>query len=107
MLVEISLVQRLTLYLGHPSYATTIVLGALLLGAGVGSFNAQRVTNNLAWLFAILVPAVVGIISFGLLSNYAGDSVSRFRYQGFHYGYRCWSFRDTNGAAFPFRNAPL
>ena len=67
MLVEISLVQRLTLYLGHPSYATTIVLGALLLGAGVGSFNAQRVTNNLAWLFAILVPAVVGIISFGLL----------------------------------------
>ena len=67
MLVEISLVQRLTLYLGHPSYATTIVLGALLFGAGVGSFTAQRISNKMAWFFAFLVPAMVGIISFGFI----------------------------------------
>ena len=42
MFVEIPLVQRLSIYLGHPSYATTIVLGALLLGAGVGARAAQR-----------------------------------------------------------------
>ena len=36
MLIEIPTLQRLVLYLGHPSYATTIRLAALLLGAGLG-----------------------------------------------------------------------
>lgn len=43
MLVEVPWMQRFVLYLGHPSYATTVVLAALLLGAGGGSFAAARV----------------------------------------------------------------
>ena len=34
MFVEIPLLQRLAVYLGHPSYSTTVVLGSLLVGAG-------------------------------------------------------------------------
>ncbi|HEX2679397.1 MAG TPA: hypothetical protein VHM19_22255, partial [Polyangiales bacterium] len=43
MFVEIPLIQRLALYLGHPSYATTVALGSLLLGAGLGSMLSARV----------------------------------------------------------------
>lgn len=37
MLVEIPLIQRYTLYLGHPAYAFSAVLAALLVFSGVGS----------------------------------------------------------------------
>ena len=41
MLIEISLIQQLTLLLGHPTYALTVVLFALLLSSGLGSFWAS------------------------------------------------------------------
>ena len=36
MLVEISQVQRLTIFLGHPVYSLSVVLFSLLLSSGVG-----------------------------------------------------------------------
>jgi hypothetical protein len=59
MFVEIPLVQRLALYLGHPSYATTVALGSLLLGAGVGAALAPRIPQGRSSLALLLVPAVV------------------------------------------------
>lgn len=35
MFVEPSTIQRFILYLGHPSYATTVVIASLLAGAGL------------------------------------------------------------------------
>lgn len=43
MLVEAGWIQRFILFLGHPSYATTVVIAALLLGAGVGSVASSGV----------------------------------------------------------------
>jgi SAM-dependent methyltransferase len=43
MLVEMSQVQRLSLYLGHPTYGLAVVLSSLLVSSGVGSFLSQRV----------------------------------------------------------------
>jgi hypothetical protein len=48
MLVEIPLIQRLTLFLGHPTYALTVVLAGLLLYSGVGSLLAGRWTPEIA-----------------------------------------------------------
>jgi hypothetical protein len=44
-LVELALVQELTMFLGHPSYALSAVLVALLLWAGVGSALSVRVSE--------------------------------------------------------------
>jgi SAM-dependent methyltransferase len=43
MLVEIGLIQHFVLLLGHQSYAITVVLTGLLLGAGAGSFVSGTV----------------------------------------------------------------
>jgi len=44
MLIEISLMQRLILLLGHPTYGLSVVLFSLLLGSGAGSFLTRNVT---------------------------------------------------------------
>jgi len=46
MLLEIVLLQRFGLYLGHPTYTLSTILAALLLGAGAGSFVAGRLFGD-------------------------------------------------------------
>ena len=43
MLIEIAQMQRLALFLGHPTYGLTIVLFTLLLAGGVGSWLSQSI----------------------------------------------------------------
>lgn len=58
LFVEVPLMQRFILYLGHPAYAMTAVLFAVLFFSGVGSWLAHRMRprRTLALLVA-LVPA--------------------------------------------------
>jgi len=46
LFVEIVLIQRFTLYLGHPIYATAAVLATLLISSGVGSFFSERLKSD-------------------------------------------------------------
>jgi hypothetical protein len=67
MFVEIPLLQRLAVYLGHPSYSTTVVLGSLLIGAGCGASLAGHVPESRRRLVGLLVPLVVGASVFLLM----------------------------------------
>ena len=42
MLIEIGLMQRFVLFLGHPVYSLTVILFTLLLGGGLGSSLGRR-----------------------------------------------------------------
>jgi len=42
MLIEIPLIQRFTLFLGHPTLAIAVVLFSLLLAGGLGSFYSAK-----------------------------------------------------------------
>ena len=53
MLVEISQMQRLTVFLGHPTYGLSVVLFTLLLSGGAGSWLTQRIGPD---RFAQLAP---------------------------------------------------
>ncbi len=48
MTLELSILQRSQLYLGHPTLALTVVLGALLVGSGTGSLLAGRLLRGLS-----------------------------------------------------------
>src|SRR5262249_41119033 len=59
MLVEVPWMQRFVLYLGHPSYASTVVLASLLLGAGIGSSVAARLGRGAVRWWGWLLPGVL------------------------------------------------
>jgi spermidine synthase len=62
ILVEIAFIQRFVLFLGHPTYALTVVVFLLLLSSGVGSMTSrwwlaetQRITVPLLLIGAALM----------------------------------------------------
>ena len=42
MFIEVCLIQKLVLFLGHPSYSITVTLFAILIFSGLGSITARR-----------------------------------------------------------------
>jgi hypothetical protein len=46
LLVEVSLLQRLSIYLGHPTYGLTVVLFSMLVFSGLGSMSTERVVRS-------------------------------------------------------------
>jgi hypothetical protein len=58
MMVEISLMQRFILFLGHPIYSLTVVLFSLLFFAGLGSLMTQTIRRltgrRVAWILLAL-----------------------------------------------------
>jgi len=60
MLVEVALLQRFVLLLGHPVYSLTVTLFSLLLGTGAGSYLSRSLGETR--LRASLVRALGGII---------------------------------------------
>ncbi|MCA9726169.1 MAG: hypothetical protein R3E12_02580 [Candidatus Eisenbacteria bacterium] len=72
LLVEAAWIQRFILYLGHPSYATTVVLAALLLGAGLGSLTAPRLPLGRAARWGFVLPVVLAVINLVLAPLFQG-----------------------------------
>jgi len=70
MLVEISQMQRLIVFLGHPVYGLAVVLFALLLSSGLGSFSTRGITEGGLRSGAILrLVLLLGVlVVFGLLT---------------------------------------
>ncbi|MGA8213272.1 MAG: hypothetical protein WB799_06745 [Candidatus Sulfotelmatobacter sp.] len=57
ILVEIAFIQRFVLFLGHPTYALTVVIFLLMLSSGAGSLFSRRwlPRTEMAWIPLMLV----------------------------------------------------
>lgn len=75
MLIEISQMQRLIVFLGHPTYALSVVLFALLLSSGLGSYATGGLTRPDAKALTCLLFLLLAMLAFGLLTTHA---VQRF-----------------------------
>lgn len=66
--VEITLIQRLVLFLGHPIYAMTVVVFLMLLSSGAGSSISRKWLPNAArvWTAFAFVIALLGAYYFAL-----------------------------------------
>ncbi|MFL5800333.1 MAG: hypothetical protein ACJ8CR_01035, partial [Roseiflexaceae bacterium] len=72
MLIEMSQMQRLAIFLGHPTYGLSVVLFTLLLSSGLGSSLTQKIPNpetSSAGTLALLGLLAV-LLTFGLLTPY-------------------------------------
>ena len=66
MLVEIGVLKRLSLFVGHPVAAAVAVLTAFLLGSGLGSLASGRAVRTRRRLVAALGAAVVLVAAWAL-----------------------------------------
>jgi hypothetical protein len=67
LLAEIAAIQQLTLLLGHPVYAVTAVLAAMLVGSGVGSAWSDRLSALRARGVTLGLAVMCGALAMGLL----------------------------------------
>jgi hypothetical protein len=77
ILVEIAFIQRFVLFLGHPTYALTVVVFLLLLSSGAGSLASRRwmTRARLSWLPLIAIAGALLLYVFvlpGLLNALVG-----------------------------------
>jgi spermidine synthase len=74
ILIEVGLIQKFVLFLGHPTYALTVVIFSLLTSSGLGSFASRRLLGDdegrlikvlgcVALLAALLAFLVSGLLS--------------------------------------------
>jgi len=84
MMIEISQLQRLTVFLGHPTYSLSVVLFSLLLSSGAGSYYTQKVQSNTIFTAGIRIFILLCIIGlFGLTTpdiiNYFAGAITPVR----------------------------
>ncbi|MEW6510633.1 MAG: spermidine synthase-like protein [Bacteroidota bacterium] len=69
MFLEIVLIQRFILYLGHPVYAAAAVIGGMLVFSGLGSLMSSRVAvaprtlRAVTFVIALFILAYAGILT--------------------------------------------
>ena len=69
MLLEVAMLQRFVLLLGHPVYSLTVTLFSLLLGTGLGSFLTRAVSD--ARVRRVTTSALVAIVLLALAARMA------------------------------------
>jgi hypothetical protein len=65
--LEITFIQRLTLFLHHPLLAATLTLAGFLMGAGGGSLGAHRAVQNGIAALRLLRGSLAMVVVVGLL----------------------------------------
>jgi hypothetical protein len=46
ILIEVALIQKFVLFLGHPTYALTVVIFSMLVSSGAGSYMSRRIVGD-------------------------------------------------------------
>ncbi|MGH9529106.1 MAG: hypothetical protein ACRD2S_04220 [Terriglobales bacterium] len=67
IIVEITFIQRFVLFLGHPTYALTVVVFLLLLSSGAGSMFSRKWLLDSAKLWQPLLLIVLVLLSYVLI----------------------------------------
>jgi MFS family permease len=62
MFVEIAMMQQLSIFMGHPVYSLVVVLGGLILSAGIGSLASDRWPVSSGWQGRMPALAAAGLV---------------------------------------------
>ncbi|HEY1215978.1 MAG TPA: hypothetical protein VGE93_20305 [Bryobacteraceae bacterium] len=75
ILVQVSLIQKFVLFLGHPTYALTVIIFSMLLSSGLGSFASKRlIRGDLARLSGVMLLIVGAIILLSFIITPVSES---------------------------------
>jgi hypothetical protein len=62
MFVQIGLMQRFSIYLGHPTYAVAVILFGMITATGAGSFLSDRIPAEERPRWLLFLPAAAAIV---------------------------------------------
>lgn len=62
MFIEITLMQKFILFLGHPSYSLSVVLFSLLLFSGLGSLFSEKLTRRIVEKLSLFIILLSGMV---------------------------------------------
>jgi hypothetical protein len=79
MFIEVAQLQRLSLFLGHPSYSLTVVLFTLLLSGGVGSLATQGRLRSVRAATSCLAVLAASILVLGALTPWSARALQDLR----------------------------
>jgi len=69
--IEMPLIQKMTLFLGHPSYSISVIISGLLISSGIGSYFSDKLFPE---KYRILIPSL-STAAIILLYQYKLDSI--------------------------------
>jgi hypothetical protein len=81
ILIQVALIQKFVLFLGHPTYALTVIIFSMLLFSGFGSYFSKRALGvNAARLQSVLVyiAAAIVLLSFVITTITEGGVALQF-----------------------------
>jgi hypothetical protein len=65
ILIQVALIQKFVLFLGHPTYALTVIIFSMLISSGLGSFWSKSLIRSdifrLYVVLAVIAAAIVGL----------------------------------------------
>ncbi len=65
ILIQVALIQKFVLFLGHPTYALTVIIFSMLLSSGIGSFASKKLVqgnpNRLALALLLIIAGVMAL----------------------------------------------
>jgi hypothetical protein len=62
ILIQVALIQKFVLFLGHPTYALTVIIFSMLVFSGLGSFFSKRVIGDSQGRLSSLMLLIAGLI---------------------------------------------
>ncbi len=75
IIIQVALIQRFVLFLGHPTYALTVIIFSMLLSSGCGSFASKRlVRNDVTRLGRVLLHIIGGNVILALIVSPISES---------------------------------
>jgi hypothetical protein len=66
ILIEVALIQKFVLFLGHPTYALTVVIFSMLLSSGLGSYFSRsllRKDDRRLMMALLVIPVVISLLA--------------------------------------------
>jgi hypothetical protein len=63
ILIQVALIQKFVLFLGHPTYALTVIIFSMLVSSGIGSYVSRRIVGrSVSRLSGVFVFIAAGIL---------------------------------------------
>jgi hypothetical protein len=70
IMIQVALIQRFVLLLGHPTYALTVIIFSMLISSGLGSLYSRRIVQGSAERLRIVLLLIVILVP--VLGYFAG-----------------------------------